>query len=167
MLTLSLEGQAELSERFGAMPDQLRAALKEKVDVLAQDLFGQVVGVNLSGGVLNARSGALRDSIALQATEQDSQIGAQVLSDGDIPYAAIQEYGGKTAAHEILPDKTKALVFVMKGKQVFARKIEHPGSQIPERSYLRAALENQCDEIAQGLAGVVFDTCGNLEKTSS
>ena len=65
MLQLSLEGQAELAERLGAMPDRLRAALAEKVDALAQTLFAQVVGVNLSGGVLNTRSGALRDSIRM------------------------------------------------------------------------------------------------------
>ncbi len=107
MLTLSLQGQAELNAQLGAMPDQLRAALTEKVDTLAQALLAQVVGVNLSGGVLNARSGALRNSIALLASDQDGQIGTQIFSDGDIPYAAIQEYGGKTAAHEILPDKAQ------------------------------------------------------------
>jgi phage gpG-like protein len=165
MLTLSLQGQAELNAQLGAMPDQLRAALTEKVDTLAQALLAQVVGVNLSGGVLNARSGALRDSIALLASEQDGQIGTQIFSDGDIPYAAIQEYGGKTAAHEILPDKAQTLAFVMNGKQVFARKIQHPGSQIPERSYLRSALEEQGDDIATALTDVVFDACRDLKES--
>ena len=113
--------------------------------------------------MLNARSGALRDSIALLASEQDGQIGTKIFSDGDIPYAAIQEYGGKTAAHEILPDKAQTLAFVMNGKQVFARKIQHPGSQIPERSYLRSALEEQGDDIATALTDVVFDACRDLK----
>jgi phage gpG-like protein len=155
MLQLSLEGQAELAERLGAMPDRLRAALAEKIDALAQTLFAQVVGVNLSGGVLNTRSGALRDSIRMQASQQDGAIGVEIFSDGDVPYAAIQEYGGKTAAHEILPDKARVLAFVMNGRRVFARRIQHPGSQIPERSYLRSALEDQGDDIAQGLTTVV------------
>jgi len=155
MLQLSLEGQAELAERLGAMPDRLRAALAEKVDALAQTLFAQVVGVNLSGGVLNTRTGALRDSIRMQASQQDGAIGVEIFSDGDLPYAAIQEYGGKTAAHEILPDKARVLAFVMNGSRVFARRIQHPGSQIPERSYLRSALEDQGEDIAQGLTTVV------------
>ena len=166
MLRLSLEGQPALSERLGAMPDRLRAALAEKVDALAQTLFAQVVGVNLSGGVLNTRSGSLRDSIRMQASQQDGAIGVEIFSDGDVPYAAIQEYGGKTAAHEILPDKAQLLAFAMNGKQVFARKIQHPGSQIPERSYLRSALEEQGDDIAQGLSNVVTSLSKNLKESA-
>ena len=101
------------------------------------------------------QSGALRDSIRIQTSQQDGSVGADIFSDGDVPYAAIQEYGGKTAAHEILPDKARVLAFVLNGKQVFARRIQHPGSQIPERSYLRSALEEQGDDIAQGLTDVV------------
>ena len=56
MLEISLEGQAELAARLAALPDELRDALAEKADALAQKLLAQVVGVNLSGGVLNARS---------------------------------------------------------------------------------------------------------------
>ena len=166
MLQLSLEGQAELAERLGAMPDRLRAALAEKVDALAQTLFAQVVGVNLSGGVLNTRSGALRDSIRTQTSQQDGAIGVEIFSGGDVPYAAIQEYGGKTAAHEILPDKAQLLAFAMNGKQVFARKIQHPGSQIPERSYLRSALEEQSDDIAQGLTNVVTRLSKDLKESA-
>ena len=148
------------------MPDRLRAALAEKVDALAQSLFAQVVDVNLSGGVLRAQSGALRDSIRIQTSQQDGFVGADIFSDGDVPYAAIQEYGGKTAAHEILPDKARVLAFVVNGKQVFARRIQHPGSQIPERSYLRSALEEQGDDIAQGLTDVVTRLSEDLKDTA-
>jgi phage gpG-like protein len=165
MLQLSLEGQAELAERLGKMPDRLRAALAEKLDALAQSLFAQVVG-NLSGSVLNTRSGALRDSIRMQASQQDGAIGVEIFSDGHVPYAAIQEHGGKTAAHEILPDKARVLAFAMNGKQAFARKIQHPGSQIPERSYLRSALADQGDDIAQGLTNVVTHLSMNLKESA-
>ena len=67
-------------------------------------------------------------------------------------YAAIQEYGGKTSAHEILPAKGDVLAFVAGDGQHFARRIEHPGSVIPERSYLRSALEDMKDEIVAALA---------------
>jgi phage gpG-like protein len=165
MLQLSPEGQEQLSERLGAMPDLLRAALAEKVDALAQQLFAQVVGVNLSGGVLRAQSGALRDSIRMQVSQKDNLIGAEIFSDGDVPYAAIQEYGGKTAAHEILPDKARVLAFALNGSQVFARNIQHPGSNIPARSYLRSALEEQGDDIAQGLTNVVTRLSKDLKES--
>ncbi len=148
------------------MPDRLRAALAEKVDALAQSLFAQVVDVNLSGGVLRAQSGALRDSIRIQTSQQDGSVGADIFSDGDVPYAAIQEYGGKTAAHEILPDKARVLAFAVNGKQISARRVRHPGSQIPERSYLRSALEEQGDDITQVLTNVVMRLSEDLKDTA-
>jgi hypothetical protein len=39
------------------------------------------------------------------------------------------------------------LAFVSGDGQRFARRIEHPGSVIPERSYLRSSLEDMKDEI--------------------
>ena len=160
MLQISLEGQQALADRLGVLPDRLRAALAEKVDVLAQRLFSQVVGVNLSGGVLNARSGVLRDSIQTELSQQDGQIGAEILSDGDVPYAAIQEYGGKTAAHEIVPVKGQALAFVVGGAQRFARSVNHPGSQIPERSYLRSSLSEMSDQILAEFSQAADDSWG-------
>jgi len=151
MLEFSLEGQAELSASLAALPDNLRAALTDKIDALAQNLLAQIVGVNLSGGVLNARTGALRDSIQLRNDQQDDVQSVEIFSDGSVPYAEIHEYGGKTAAHEIIPDKAKALAFMLGGKQTFARRVQHPGSNIPERSYMRSALDEQGGDIAQVL----------------
>jgi phage gpG-like protein len=163
MLRISLEGQQALADRLDVLPDRLRAALAAKVDALAQTLYSQVVGVNLSGGVLNARSGALRDSIQMESSRQDDRIGAEIFSNGDAPYAAIQEFGGKTAAHEILPAKASVLAFVANGKPVFARRVQHPGSQIPARSYLRSALDEQGESIAQGLKEIVLVLAGDLK----
>ena len=163
MLQIRLEGQQALAERLGVLPDRLRAALAEKVDALAQNLFSQVVSVNLSGGVLNARSGALRDSIQVALSQQDNRIDAEIFSNGDAPYAAIQEFGGKTAAHEILPDNARVLAFVANGKQLFARRVQHPGSQIPERSYLRSALDEQGENILPDLREIVRSLAGDLK----
>lgn len=123
MLEISLEGADDLSARLNALPDQMREALTEKIDALAQALYAQVVGVNLDGALVSVRSGALRNSIEVETQSQDGAFGARVFSNGDVAYAAIFEFGGKTAAHEILPDKAKALAFFMNGKQVFARRI--------------------------------------------
>ena len=71
---------------------------------------------------------------------------------------AIQEFGGKTAAHEILPVKAQALAFVAGGALRFARKVEHPGSLIPERSYLRSSLDEMSDEIVAALADAAAES---------
>ena len=166
MLGLSLKGASQLIASLDALPDRLRAALTEKAQNLAQALYSQVVDVNLDGGVLNRRSGALRESIELDVQPQDALVAATIYANGDAPYAAILEFGGKTSAHEIVPDKAKALSFVIGGKRVFARRVQHPGSTFAARSYLGSALDEQSDDIAQGLHDVVVATADNLKGSS-
>ncbi|MCW2283369.1 phage gpG-like protein [Rhodoblastus acidophilus] len=166
MLDFSLEGAADLSARLAALPDDLRVALAEKMDALAQEIYAQVVGVNLSGGVLNTRSGVLRNSIQLRRADQDNVVSVEIASDGGAPYDAIHEYGGKTSAHEIIPDKAKVLAFMFNGKQTFARRVNHPGSQIPERSYLRSALADKSADIRRAIADAVAEAASRAKDGS-
>jgi phage gpG-like protein len=155
MFTLDVRGVDETSARFDAYPAALQAALGAKATELATAL-ADLVKNKLSGAVLNT-SGALRDSIAAGVTADSDGVLASVGSEGDVKYAAIQEYGGKTSAHEILPVKGDVLAFVSGDGQRFARRIEHPGSVIPERSYLRSSLEDMKDEILAALASTAAE----------
>jgi phage gpG-like protein len=152
MAALEVRGLDETSARFDAYPAALQAALGAKATELASALADLVKNDKLSGSVLNTRSGALRDSIAASVTDEADGFHASVGSEGDVKYAAIQEYGGKTSAHEILPAKGDVLAFITGDGQHFARRVEHPGSSIPERSYLRSALADMSDEIVSALA---------------
>jgi phage gpG-like protein len=152
MFALELDGLAETSARLEGYPAVLQAALSVKAAELAAALADLVKNDKLSGAVLNTRSGALSDSIAATVTADADGVFASVGSEGDVKYAAIQEYGGKTSAHEILPAKGDVLAFVVGDAQHFARRVEHPGSLIPERSYLRSALGDMKDEILAALA---------------
>jgi phage gpG-like protein len=158
MFALQLDGLKEADARLTAYPAALTAALSAKAAELAAALADMVKNDKLSGGVLNARSGALRDSIAASVSADADGGVASVGSEGDVKYAAIQEYGGKTSAHEILPVKAQALAFVIGGAQLFARRVEHPGSLIPERSYLRSSLDDVRDEIVAALAEAATET---------
>ena len=40
----------------------------------------------------------------------------------------------------------------------FARRVEHPGSVIPERSYLRSSLDEMSDEIVATLADAAAES---------
>jgi phage gpG-like protein len=153
MLALELEGLEETSAQIEGYPAALQAALSAKAAELAAALADLVKSDKLAGAVLNTRSGALSDSIAASVTADADGVLASVGSEGDVKYAAIQEYGGKTSAHEILPAKADVLAFLIGGAQHFARRVEHPGSVIPERSYLRSALADMNDEILAALAG--------------
>jgi phage gpG-like protein len=152
MLALELEGLEETNAQIEGYPAALQAALSAKAAELAAALADLVKSDKLSVAVLNSRTGALGDSIAASVTADADGVLGSVGSEGDVKYAAIQEYGGKTSAHEILPVKANVLAFLIGGAQHFARRVEHPGSVIPERSYLRSALEDMQDEIVAALA---------------
>ena len=152
MFMLELEGLDAANARLDDLPGALAAALAAKASALAAALSELVKTDKLAGGVLNARSGALQASIVADVTADGDGVRASVGSSGDVKYAGIQEFGGKTAAHEILPAKAQALAFLAGGALRFARKIEHPGSLIPERSYLRSSLDDMRDEILSALA---------------
>ncbi len=83
--------------------------------------------------MLHTRSGALRASIHAAVASGDDAVAITLESTG-VAYAAIQEYGGRTAAHDIVAVKAQALRLADGG---FARSVHHPGSTIPARSYLR------------------------------
>ena len=138
---------AELSQSIAAYTAAVEAALAVKAADLAEHLRAHVVQDKLSGQLLQVRTGALRDSIQAEVILGSDQVLARVFSSGDVKYAAIQEYGGRTPAHDIVPDKAKALAFLMGGETVFARIVHHPGSTIPEHAYLRSSLADMAGEI--------------------
>ena len=146
-----MEAIAQLTERIAAYPATIEAALAAKAADLADRLRVHVVQDKLSGQVLKVRTGALRDSIQAEVALDGDRVKARVFSSGDVKYAAIQEYGGRTAAHEIRPDKAKALAFQAGGRTVFARIVHHPGSSIPEHAYLRSSLADYAGEIVSEL----------------
>jgi phage gpG-like protein len=119
---------------------------------LAATLVAQIRDEKLSGQALATGSGALKASISAEVVNSGDMLKAIVGSTGDVKYAAIQEYGGRTSAHEILPGKAKALAFLTGGGPRFARRINHPGSTLPARAYLLNSLEEARDEIVGVLA---------------
>jgi phage gpG-like protein len=157
VLNVTLTGDRELIERFATMPDRVRAALVQKVSHLALRLE-EKVKKKLSGDVLNVRTGNLRRSIQHQVDQSAAAVTGTVYSSGDVKYAAIHEFGGRTKAHVIEAVSAKALAFQIGGKQVLARRVNHPGSKIPERSFLRSSLTDMRDEIVAGLHQTVVDT---------
>jgi phage gpG-like protein len=146
MIAVELEFDA-VHEALFRKADQLRLALEARVKA------------KLAGEVLRTRSGALANSISSTIETSDNALILSVSSVG-IPYAAIQEYGGRTAAHEIVAVKAKALAFTIGGANVFAKRVHHPGSTIPARSYLGSAVSEMRDEIETGLKGALREALG-------
>ena len=138
--------------------DTIRQALEGKAALLRDQLLAKVEA-NLSGDVLRERSGALKASILAEMDLGGDTLSVSVASRG-IAYAAIQEHGGITAPHDIVPVKARALAFAGAGGTVFARRVHHPGSRIPARAYLGSALDAMHDEIVTGLKDTILAALG-------
>jgi HK97 gp10 family phage protein len=144
-------------ENSKQVADDLRAELQAMRKNLKQQLFRALTLVeaeilqNLrhkSG--LRVRTGALLNSIGASkriTEEADGTLTGQIGSQG-VPYARIHEFGGTTKPHVIVPRNKKALKFKgAGGDDVFAKIVNHPGSKIPARPYLRPALEAKREQI--------------------
>lgn len=154
MIALSLRDSA--SAALAAMPDRIGAALAEKANTLAAELEAKVQR-KLAGGILNPRTGALARSIVTTVADLATDVSVTVAASGDVKYAAIHEFGGSIPAHEILPDKAKALAFVVDGKQAFAARVNLPTVTMPERSYMWSSLAEMADAIAEELTAAVLE----------
>jgi len=154
MLALSLRDGA--SAALEDMPERVRDALSAKANALAAELEAKIQQ-KLSGGVLNARTGALARSIVTTIDETSAGISVSISTNGDVKYAAIHEFGGSIPPHQIVPDKAKALAFAVGGKEVFAARVNLPTVTMPERSYLRASLAEMADAIRDGLSEAVVE----------
>jgi phage gpG-like protein len=153
MLTLSLRDAA--SAALAEMPERVRDALSDKANALAADLQAKIQQ-KLAGAVLNARTGALARSIVASIEDSSANISVRIATSGDVKYAAIHEFGGTIPAHQIVPDKAKALAFAIGGKEAFAARVNLPAVTMPQRSYMRSSLAEMADAIKQDLQQAVL-----------
>ncbi len=127
---------------------QIQGACQISMARLVLKLTAKIKGDKLSGQVLKNQTGTLRRSISPSVSADSStRIVGKVGT--NIEYAAIHEYGGRTPPHVILPKKGRALAFNWRGQDVVFAKVNHPGSQMPERSFMRTALEEMRPEILE------------------
>jgi len=157
MLSVELRGDQQVIRKLEARPKAVQAALITTISALELILERHIKADLLSGQVLNVRSGNLRASVhsvfPLEVT--DHSVYGHVAQSGDVKYGRIHEFGGKTPAHEIRATKAKALHFMMGGKDVFAKSVHHPGSVMPERSYMRRGLADLRERIISDMDAAV------------
>lgn len=142
--------------------DPTRAFLKvERIDASTRKLLrGTIIAmtkalatqvrVNLSGAVLNQRSGRLYSSIKSELVENPTTIYGVVGSYG-VPYARIHEYGG-VIKH---PGSSKFQAWQGSGGWVYTHFTRPHDIPMPERSYLRSALAGMQEEIVARMTQAV------------
>ncbi|HXT06168.1 MAG TPA: hypothetical protein VN715_04435 [Roseiarcus sp.] len=156
-----LAGVDALEDQLADLPANMRGRLEAKARSLAAALVAKVRDEKLSGEVIQTRTGALKASISADISLAGDGLTAAIGSFGDVKYAAIQEYGGRTSVHEIVPGKAQALAFLVGGSLRFARRVAHPGSTIPPHPYLQSSLDDSRDEIVAELASVATEAWDN------
>lgn len=102
-------------------------------------------------------TGPLFQSVRLRTTDKS----ATVYTSG-ILYARILEEGGVTRAHPIVPRVASVLVFEGPAGLVFAKSVNHPGSNIPARPYASLALTQLRGEFDGGIRDIVAQAKGEL-----
>jgi hypothetical protein len=112
-------------------------------------------------------TGQFPEAVKVEQIEEPQSVTSRVYID-TLPWAQIQEEGGKTGPHVIEPINGKALAFMVGGPLglsaggggnglVFAKRVNHPGSLIPERSYARLALVQMRAPFERGIRETVSE----------
>lgn len=133
---------------------EMPAGVHSALQASAIDLTSHIKTTKLHGQVLKQRSGRLSRSIHAGPVVMED--GAASISVGtNIEYARIHELGGTTKAH-VIRAKGRSLRWVDSGGFTFSaktgkvvdgfvyrREVQHPGSVIPARPYLRPSMEEK------------------------
>lgn len=138
---IKVEGAEAVRARLLLAPNNVREAVRRAVEQSAAAVTAGAKS-KVSDDVLRVRTGKLRRSLHYVMGGGIDTPSAVIGT--NVEYAGIHEFGGKTKAHVIEAVNAKVLAFkTASGATAFATRVQHPGSRMPERSYLRSTLGEQ------------------------
>lgn len=148
-----VEGISKAANSFKAMRLQLRAKIYQSLLDFGNTAVASMKKDFMSGPrptKIGVGTGRLRSSIRFKAVSKDDDM---MLTFGtDVPYAAIHEYGGRTRPHVIRPRRKPFLAYIKDGKWNYVRgQVQHPGSLIPARPFMRPGIEQELPRLQQSL----------------
>lgn len=162
-INVQLIGLTKLQATLDAMP----GAVQDKLRIFMAR-FTLMVRDRVKANIIErfkVVTGEFPEAVQSEQTETIGSIEGRIFID-TLPWAAIQERGGVTPPHTIYPATKNALAFLMPGKLgfsggpkgsalVFAKQVNHPGADIPERTYMRLALVQMRAPFVGGIRDVV------------
>lgn len=150
MITAYLVGDQQVLERLRALPKDVNSGLLRAITQLGIELQRDVQQNKLSGQVLRSRTGSLKSSIDLRVDGSGGAITASVFTDSR--YAGVQEYGfaGTVSVRASLRRVTEAFGRPIAEKTINVRAYNRR-MDLPERSFLRSALEDMTPAIREGV----------------
>jgi hypothetical protein len=150
--------QYTVTETFEPFADSrleaLKAALVRKVDSVDAQLQMRIVE-NLSGQVLQIRTGKAARSVEMIPARVvgNTITGAVQAGGGAAFYLKFQEDG--TKPYEIVPVRAKVLAFQVQGRQIFTKRVKHPG--LPARRPVGQAVDAFRDSMVAQLQATPFE----------
>jgi hypothetical protein len=162
VLNLTIDGDEELIAALQGRKEQLIASLTSNMEAF-QKLLADRVRVNLSGAVLQTRSGNLLDSVQegdVVVTGGVVETTAVTAGGEQAPYGAIQEAGSETGEfYQIVPTKAKALAWISdSGERVIRRSVMHP--PIVAKPFLAPAAEEMEPTFQAMFADAILEALG-------
>lgn len=163
--SITSSGTDRLLVRLGALaPD---AQIRLDVAIASETEAVRSAALDRMASLFRNAGGRMRNALSTNVVRDGDVVTGEVIASG-LPYLGIQEYGGTTRPHDIYPVNALALAFASPGAaqfhsgstaatvMVFARHVAHPGSRMPERSFLRAALATRRSAIREALTAAVY-----------
>ena len=160
-IQIEITGQEKLKEVINSVSSangRLKSAIGSAANSFANDVLRNIKEKYLSGPrpeKLGVKSEMLRARTIYSIDQSGNNI--QIKWGNNLPYGRIHEYGGRTSAHTILPKRKDILSFIVNGKRVYTKRVNHPGSVIRKRPYLRPGLEDLLPEFRQKISDMVTD----------
>lgn len=145
---LTIEINSNVAERLNGTRMRALQAIKDGVGEAMIKLARTIRDEKLTGQVLKNRTGTLRRSIQEAPVEEapGSITGAVFQDNQTAPYGKAQEYGATIHLPEIVPVRRMALANVESGWGPYRRARAHDVT-LPERSFMRSALNEQAADI--------------------
>lgn len=158
-----VQGDTELVDQLRAKEDLFDQVMTQRMHAVVDEVQRHVVTDHLSGPTgehsLSRQRGNLARSLQTGVEGDSGTVEGRVFFTGDVPYAAIHEFGGVIPAHDVVPKNAQALHFMMGGKEVFAKIAHIPDIVMPERAPLRTGFQERAqwivDQIKGGIAEVL------------
>ena len=162
MISAHLVGDEQLLQRLRELHDAINAGLARCITQLGIDLQRNVQQDKLSGQVLKTRTGALKSSIDRRVDQSTRGASTNVFT--EIRYGTAQEYGfaGTVSVGAGLRRIRQAFGRPIAEKTISVRAYDRRMS-LPERSFLRSALEDMTPAIGDAINAAVAEAISNWE----
>jgi len=117
------------------------ASLPRRAQAAASRYYWKVFRTKGRGGQATGRMLHTISGVSRRVGKEQWAVGLSAATE----YAHIQEYGGRTSPHTIVPRRKKALHWV--GAEHPVKRVEHPGSNIKPKHFLGNPLKDVAGEI--------------------